>query len=108
MRIMEDQTSNSNSNKKKATPLNSFTGALISATLAVLLYRLTQSIVLSFAAHPTLANSQFSQTLSSAVRTLVIGLSTMATGLSALATLGLVALGIQLLLTKASTPDQEP
>lgn len=87
---------------KQTTPLSAFSGALMAATIAILLYRLTHSIALSFATHPSQATSQMAQTLSGAVRTLVVGLSTLATGLSAMATIGLVALGIKLLVETLS------
>ncbi len=77
----------------------------MAATLAVLLYRLTHSIAISFATHPTHSTTQMSQTISGAVRTLVIGLSTMATGIFAMATVGLVALGLQLLFKQVTHPS---
>ncbi len=88
-----------------ASPLRCLTGALIAATLGILLYRLTQAIATSFAAHPFITESQIAQGLAVAVRTLVVGLSTMATGIFSLAALGLVGLAIQLALQpKPITP----
>lgn len=79
------------------TPSRCFTGALISGGLAVVLYFLTQSIVQVFAGIPLPTKSRIAVNISIAVRTLVIGGSTLATAIFAIATLGLVALGIQLL-----------
>ena len=90
----------SDNEKQETTPLGTFSGAFMAATLAVLLYRLTHSIAISFATHPSHSSSLMAQKLSGAVQTLVIGLSTLATGLCTMATLGLVALGIKLLIEK--------
>jgi len=79
------------------TPLRCFTGAFIAGSLGILLYRLTQAVAYSFATHPLHSHSQIAQSLSTAVRTLVVGLCTMATGVFSIAALGLLGLGIQIL-----------
>ncbi len=56
---------------------------------------MTSSIGHSFAAKPIQSDSYIVQRISSAVRTLVIGLSAMGTGIFGLAALGLFGLGIQ-------------
>ncbi|MCM1983456.1 DUF3082 domain-containing protein [Lyngbya confervoides] len=89
------------------SPLRPLGGALIAGFLGVLLYRLTQSIALSFATHPSLSSSQFSQNISAAVRTLVVGVSAMATGLFSLAALGLLALTIQIFLQHLGNSKQQ-
>ncbi len=96
-----------NSNVKVATPLRSLTGAFLSGTMGLLLYQLTKSVIRSFAEHPTLSHNQVAINLSVAVRTLVIGLVTMATGIFALVAVGLVGLAIQLALQKLRTPETE-
>jgi membrane-associated PAP2 superfamily phosphatase len=87
--------SDSKSITSPTTPGRCFRGAVIAAGLAVAMYALTKSMitVLAGVAIPT---SPFAANISLAVRTLVIGVSTLATGLFAMATLGLVALGIKL------------
>ena len=77
------------------SPLSSLTGALMAAVMGLLLYRLTTSIMQSFAAHPTVSDNTIVVNLSGAIRTLVVGLATMATGIFAFVTLGLIALAIQ-------------
>jgi hypothetical protein len=77
------------------TPLRSLTGALMAAVMGLLLYRLTTSIIQSFADHPMVSHNTIVVNLSAAIRTLVVGLATMATGIFAFVTLGLVALAIQ-------------
>jgi hypothetical protein len=92
---------------KALTPLRSLTGAFLSATMALLLYRLTIAVIRSFAEHPTITHNQVAINLSVAVRTLVIGLVTMATGIFALVTLGLIALAVQLAIQKLRHPKTE-
>ncbi|MDS3861062.1 DUF3082 domain-containing protein [Thermosynechococcaceae cyanobacterium BACA0444] len=89
------------------TPLRCLTGALVAGTLGILLYRLTQAIAYSFTTHPLHSQSQIAQSLSVAIRTLVVGLSTMATGIFGLAALGLIGLGIQLMLQPKSISPQD-
>lgn len=91
------------------TPLRCFTGALISGSLAVALYALTQSIAQTFAAKPLPTGSATATQIAIAVRTLVVGMSTLGTGIFAIATAGLVALGIQLIVQqfKKSSPGEK-
>lgn len=88
-----------NSGYVPPTPLRCFTGALISGPLAYGLYLLTHAIATSFAQKP-LPTGQVATNIAIAVRTLVVGTSTLGTAIFAIATLGLVALGIQLLIQK--------
>jgi hypothetical protein len=96
--LPENQSAeNQPSEKQSVTPLQCATGALIAGVLAMLLYRLTLSISQSFAAHPLSVSNPTAISLSIAVRTLVVGMSTLATAIFAFAALGLLGLGIQLL-----------
>jgi hypothetical protein len=88
------------------TPRRCFTGALISGPMAYGLYLLTHSIADSFANKP-LPNGRIATNIAIAVRTLVVGMSTLATAIFAIATLGLIALGIQLLFQKPSTEGEK-
>lgn len=90
------------------TPLRCLTGACLSGSLALLLYRLTSSVTQTLAAHPVEANSQLAQSLAVAVRTLVIGLCTLATGIFTLATVGLIGLALQLVIQRLTQPRSEP
>ncbi|MBE9114798.1 DUF3082 domain-containing protein [Lusitaniella coriacea LEGE 07157] len=83
--------------KKSVTFGQCLTGAAISSSLAIALYFLTTSIAQTFAQKPLPTGSAIAQNLSVAVRTLVVGAATLATGLFAVATVGLIALGIQTL-----------
>lgn len=82
--------------KPSVSALRCWLGAIVAGLLTIPLYRLTQAISDSFAAHPLTAANQTAISLSIAVRTLVVGLSTLATAIFAIAALGLLGLGIQL------------
>jgi Protein of unknown function (DUF3082) len=94
-------------NPTSPSPLQSLTGALMAAAIGLLLYRLTTSIMQSFAAHPTVSHNTIVVNLSAAIRTLVVGLATMATGIFAFVTLGLVALAIQAVVQSLRNPKPE-
>lgn len=87
------------------TPLRCFTGAIISGSIATALYWLTQSIVIAFANKPVPTGNYIATNIAVAVRTLVMGMSALATGIFAIAALGLVALGIQLLIQQLRQPS---
>jgi hypothetical protein len=89
--------------RQMPTPLRCFLGAIVAGVLAYALYNLTSAIGLSFAMKPIVTDSLAAQRISAAVRTLVVGMSALATGIFGLATFGLVGLGIQLLITKPKT-----
>lgn len=87
------------------TPLRCVIGASVSGALATALYFLTASIVDTFAHKPLPTSSAFATNIASAVRTLVMGVSTLATTLFAVATVGLLALAVQLLLRQGRSPQ---
>jgi hypothetical protein len=86
--------------QKEVHPLRSLSGAVISAILGILLYRLTSSIALSFASHPIVSDNRIVHNLSAAVRTLVVGICAMGTGIFCLVSVGLVGLAIQVTLQR--------
>jgi hypothetical protein len=83
------------------TPLNCILGAIVAGILAFALYKMTQSIALSFALKPITSDNSIVVRLSIAIRTLVIGMVTMATGIFGLCSAGLFGLGMQLFVKKA-------
>ncbi|PSF37144.1 DUF3082 domain-containing protein [Aphanothece hegewaldii CCALA 016] len=83
---------------EKVTPLRCFLGAVISGGLTYFLYYLTSAIITTFAAKPVTADSQLAFKIATAVRTLVMGLSSLATFIFVFVTFGLILLGIQLLI----------
>jgi hypothetical protein len=95
---------NSGDSTQMPTPSRCFSGAVVAAGLSFAAYNLMQAIALNFATHPLASNKLVVQRISAAVRTLVLGMSTLATGVFGFAALGLVGLGLQLLLKPKPTP----
>ncbi len=82
------------------SPWRCFSGFLIAGPMAYALYRMTLSIAQTLADSPIKSNSAMAANIAVLVRTLVIGMVALATGIFALVALGLLALGIQLLLKR--------
>lgn len=97
-KLTENLTAQSTNEQKPPNPLRCLTGALISGGLANALYSLTAAIAQSFAAKPIHSDNVAVVNISSAVRTLVVGISALGTGIFGLVAIGLVALAIQILI----------
>lgn len=69
--------------------------------MAYLLYRMTLSIAQTLAANPIKSTGAIANNIAVLVRTLVVGMAALATGIFALVALGLLALGVQLLIRSA-------
>jgi hypothetical protein len=80
------------------TPLSCLTGALMAGGIASALYSLTASIAQTFAAKPIHSNNPAVVNIASAVRTLVVGITALGTGIFGLVAIGLVALAVQILI----------
>ncbi|MEB3212231.1 MAG: DUF3082 domain-containing protein [Leptolyngbyaceae bacterium] len=89
----------------KPTPLRCFTGAFIAAPLGYGLYVLTRAIAQTFAEKPVSTANALATKISILVRTLVVGVGALGTGIFAITTLGLVLLGLQLLFKKTDQKD---
>lgn len=92
-------------NTNNVTPLRCLLGAVVSAPFAIALYFLTYSIAQSFAAKPIISDSTYVIRIAVAVRTLVVGAATLATGIFSLVTVGLIALAIQLSIQSLRKPS---
>lgn len=93
------------------TPGRCVIGALISGGLAIAFYQLTIAIAQTFAAKPLHSDNPMVVNIGAAVRTLVVGISTLATSLFGIVAIGLIALTIQLViqrLTKTSSSNNLP
>lgn len=102
-----DQQTPDSSQYVAPTPIRCFTGALIAAPLGYGLYLLTTAIAQTFAEKPVPMGNALAANIAVLVRTLVVGVAALGTGIFAIATLGLVLLGIQLLLKKEpQTPSE--
>lgn len=103
----KEQSGHPPDTKTQPTPLRCLTGAVIAGGLASALYSLTASIAQSFAAKPIHSDNALVVRISAAVRTLVVGVSTLATGVFGLVAVALVALAVQVFiqqLTQRPTP----
>jgi hypothetical protein len=90
--------------------LKCFSGAFVAGTIALLAYRLTTSIATTFANKPIVSDNPAVINIASAVRTLVVGMVALGSGVFGLAALGLLLLGIQLIfqrLLKSPAADTE-
>ncbi len=76
-------------------PWRCLSGALMSGGIALALYFLTASIAQTFATKPIHSTKPAVVNIASAVRTLVVGMSALGTGIFGLVAIGLVALAIQ-------------
>lgn len=77
------------------SPLKSLTGTLIAGGFAIACYFLTSSIAQAFANKPLASTNPTAVNISIAIRTLVVGMSTLATAIFGIIALGLVAVTIQ-------------
>ena len=84
--------------QKLPTPWRCLSGAVIAGGFAIPLYYLSASISQSFASNPIHSKNPAVVNIGTAVRTLVLGISTLATAVFALVAIGLVALGVQVLI----------
>jgi hypothetical protein len=86
--------------KQKVTPLRCLVGASTSGALAIALYALTRSIAHLYATKPITFTNPIAMNLSMVVRTIVIGLTALATSIFGFVTIGLILLAIQLIIQK--------
>ena len=101
-------TKNADSQTKPVTPLRCFTGALIAGSIGIAAYYLMLSISHTFATHPIHSDNQIVINLGAAVRTLVVGIVALASGVFAFAATGLTALGFQLFIQSFSKKPETP
>lgn len=92
-----DSDSPSPATPTPVTPQRCFVGSLSAGALGTACYFLMRSIATTFAAKPLTTTNPTALNIGVAVRTLVLGMATLATGVFAIACLGLLALGVQTL-----------
>jgi hypothetical protein len=76
----------------------------MSGGLGYALYLLMISIATTFAKKPIHSDNQLVISLTSAVRTLVVGVVALGTGIFGIVTIGLLALAVQLLIQQLTKP----
>ena len=79
------------------SPLRCFTGAVISGGMGFAAYSLMIAIATNFASKPIHSINPLVVKISSAVRTLVVGVVALGSGIFVIVAIGLLALGVQLL-----------
>ncbi len=84
--------------KKEVTPFNCLVGSVISGALTSGLYALTYAIASTFAKKPITSDNLFVIKIGAAVRTLVVGVASMATFIFGFVAIGLILLAIQLVI----------
>ncbi|MEO0457251.1 MAG: DUF3082 domain-containing protein [Cyanobacteria bacterium P01_A01_bin.114] len=105
---MSEPPKNTGNNTALGTsPLRCFAGSLIAGSLATVMYRLTVAIATAFANKPVTSDNTTVIAISSAVRTLVIGIAALGTGVFGIAALGLLLLGVQVLFAKLRGEEVE-
>lgn len=97
-----------NSSDALPSPLKCLSAALISGGFAIALYFLTSSIAHSFAAKPLASTNPTAINIAIAVRTLVVGVSTLATFVFSFIAVGLLALGLQSVIQQLKNKPTPP
>ncbi|MBC1238143.1 DUF3082 domain-containing protein [Nostoc sp. 2RC] len=87
-----------------ASPLRSIIGAVISGAMAFGLYSLMISIATSFATKPVHSLNPLVIKITSAVRTLVVGVVALGSAIFGIVAIGLLALTLQLLIQQLTKP----
>ncbi|XTZ11860.1 MAG: DUF3082 domain-containing protein [cyanobacterium endosymbiont of Rhopalodia inflata] len=94
------------SQDKKVTPLRCLIGSTISGALAFGFYSLTFSIFQSFTTKPLISHNPLVLKIGSLVRTLVMGIASLATFVCVFVAFGLTLLAIQLFLKRLSSIEE--
>ena len=91
-------------------PIQCFVSSVVAGGIAIGFYILTQSISSAFASHPIRTSNTITLNISAAVRTLIVGMGALGTGVFALVAFGLMALGVQVLFQRFSqqSPADHP
>jgi hypothetical protein len=80
---------------KPISPLTCWSGSLVSASIGVLMYRLTTAIAAGFAHQGLHTDNMTAYRLTIALRTLIVGLAALGTFIFGFVALGLFGLGVQ-------------
>lgn len=88
------------------SPLRCLYGAIVAGAMSFAAYLLTSNVIVNFASHPPTGNG-FAVRIGITVRTLIMGLSTMATAIFGMIAVGLLLLGIQSFLASKKTATSE-
>ncbi|MBE9052972.1 DUF3082 domain-containing protein [Nostocales cyanobacterium LEGE 11386] len=86
------------------TPLRCIVGGIFSGGLGFAMYSLMIAIATTFATKPIHSDNPMVVNIGSAVRTLVVGVVALGTGIFGIVAIGLLALAIQLLVQQWTKP----
>lgn len=103
---MSDETPEIKPEEELPSPLRCLYGTAVSGTMAIAAYFVTHKVIMNFAAHPPTGNN-FALRIAVTVRTLIVGISTMATGLFSLIAISLFLLGIKSLLNSQNSASPQ-
>ncbi|MDJ0533706.1 MAG: DUF3082 domain-containing protein [Xenococcaceae cyanobacterium MO_207.B15] len=87
--------SNTESPKKKVTVISCIFASTFAGAIAIAIYYLMSSIIETYADKPVVSDNILVLKITVAVRTLVIGMAALGTGVFGLVAIGLFLLGIQ-------------
>ncbi len=90
------------------SPWRCISGATVALAFATACYWMTSAIARTFANKPIHSDNPIAQNIASAVRTLVLGISTLGTFIFAIAALGLMALAVQLFFRQLAKQPESP
>ncbi|AFY36031.1 DUF3082 domain-containing protein [Calothrix sp. PCC 7507] len=90
----------------QSTPLRCIAGAIVSGGMGYALYSIMIAIATNFATKPIHSDNQLVIRITSAVRTLVVGIVALGTGICGIIAIGLLALAVQLLVQKWTKPKE--
>ena len=96
-----------NQEENQPTPTRCITGALICGGLGFAMYKLMISIATTFANKPVTSDNPMVVSISSAVRTLVVGVVALGTGIFGIVGVGLLALAVQLVIKQLTGKDEQ-
>ncbi|MBF2063043.1 MAG: DUF3082 domain-containing protein [Calothrix sp. C42_A2020_038] len=93
--------------EEKPTPTKCLIGAILASVMAYGSYNLTSAIAITFANKPVHTTNQIIASISSVVRSLVVGVVSLGMWVFGIVAIGLFALGVQLLVQnfKQQSPD---
>jgi hypothetical protein len=91
-----NQDSTAKVDRDKVTPLKCLVASIISGGLAFGIYSLMSAIVQTYANKPIVADNEIVLRITVAVRTLVIGVAALGTGVFGFVAVGLFLLGLQI------------
>lgn len=102
---MSENPTENPSTPSKASPLNCLIGSIVAGGLAYAIFNLMNAIAISFASKPITTSNEVVFRITIAVRTLVVGMTALGTGIFGLVAVGLFGLMIQTLIQKKASSD---